>query len=517
MSSNQKPECDLVICNVPVSSLDEMRSKVDSLGSKAIVDLIQSYSTGSLGRFLIDRGFNELADQLLLIRPEKDKDILEALYKILGFSLPIPYSERDAPENSSERHRAPNNIEENLSNTNAKNSNQSQEAAASSRKKSTFNQEESKMSARYNVVIVGQTGVGKSELINYLYGHTKVTSGIGKPVTKNGFHPINLIINKLPVTIFDSWGIEVATYNQWIKELENELKGRGLDNSADRWFHSVYYCINAGSARVQDADISIIRKFQENLYNVNIILTKADSLSEEETVLFSNEIKKYVGNIKIIPVCSVTKLGRGYTINQFGREDIENQAYLDFYSSLVKRLPGRCGVIIIDAIKNWANEQRRYVEKELGWQGHNADDISSKINSSFKALTSNIPDLIGSEIRGTLAIYNQFSESMHYPASSFDIFDNVAFRKRSAISYFESYDSVWDFGDFIRNVGTTIINGPRAFFRFLTNSVGDDERRELLKGISNTEEALLLRVPGIQNNVASHLALLRDKAASKGA
>src|SRR5205085_8836883 len=41
---------------------------------------------------------------------------------------------------------------------------------------------------RYNLVVVGKAGVGKSELINYLFGKEIVKTGIGKPITKIGFH-----------------------------------------------------------------------------------------------------------------------------------------------------------------------------------------------------------------------------------------------------------------------------------------------------------------------------------------
>jgi GTPase Era involved in 16S rRNA processing len=35
----------------------------------------------------------------------------------------------------------------------------------------------------YNVAIIGMTSVGKSTLLNYLYGEKVAKTGLGKPVT----------------------------------------------------------------------------------------------------------------------------------------------------------------------------------------------------------------------------------------------------------------------------------------------------------------------------------------------
>ena len=106
----------------------------------------------------------------------------------------------------------------------------------------------------YNIAIIGQTGVGKSSLINYLFGSEVAKSGIGRPVTTNGFHEINHKIKDMSVKIYDSWGLEVGKEEQWLKELNTELKKRGIDKPASDWFHSIFYCIAASGGRIQDAD-----------------------------------------------------------------------------------------------------------------------------------------------------------------------------------------------------------------------------------------------------------------------
>lgn len=60
-----------------------------------------------------------------------------------------------------------------------------------------------------NILILGKTGVGKSSLVNYLYGQNIAIAKSGKPVTLRGFHKHpSFKYKSLNVTVYDSWGLE---------------------------------------------------------------------------------------------------------------------------------------------------------------------------------------------------------------------------------------------------------------------------------------------------------------------
>lgn len=508
---------DLVMdAGIRVKNLDELRSQAD-------YTLLEHYRTKRLESFLASRRHDELVAKIQSIQATDEILILTSICSVLDIEKTIAcphvlYGEKK-PSTLTEEQST------DLQEKHKMNSNFDDESGYLYRDyysgkfvyKPGENKQMKSASARYNVVIVGQTGVGKSEFINYLYGQKIVETGVGKPVTRNGFHPIDFTINNLPVRIFDSWGIEVATYSQWMEELEEELKGRGLDESADKWFHSVYYCINANGSRIQDSDATIIKKFRENAYSVNIILTKADSLSDDDVEQFSKAIKKDVGEIAIIPVCSVAKIGRGGTIQPFGKEEVEMQAYKDFYASLIKRLPERCGLMVEKMVKDFADDQRRYVDQEHGIIGKSEEEIATHIEGRLKDFIISLSPRIGDEIKTTLEMYNQFCEFMHYPPSSSDeFFNGVGYKKRRSYSYFEDFDNVYDFGDFVNNVGTFLLNGPRAAYRFATGYVRDDEKYELKRGINVAEEELLSRLPSIKKGIKDHLVSLQEKAKAQG-
>jgi GTP-binding protein EngB required for normal cell division len=196
----------------------------------------------------------------------------------------------------------------------------------------------------YNVAVVGMTGVGKSALVNYLFGERVAATGLGRPVTKRGFTSYEFRVGDLPVKLFDSWGLEVDKVDEWIESLDQELSLRGTDRPATEWFHTILYCINAGGGRLQDVEIRVIKRFLENKYQVGVILTKADLLNEEDEALFAEIIKKHTReDLPVIAACSESRKGRGgLTVNPFGKEAIEDQIYNNFWDTIIARLPQRC-------------------------------------------------------------------------------------------------------------------------------------------------------------------------------
>ncbi len=271
---------------------------------------------------------------------------------------------------------------------------------------------------RYNVVFVGKTGVGKSALINYLYGDKIRETGVGKPVTQKGFHYADDEIDGLPVRFFDSWGLEVGKEGEWLGLLNEELKKRDTGKPAEQWFHSVFYCIAGSGHRVEDSDIKIIKRFTDDKYNVTVILTKADSISEDDEKELIDTIQNNMGQaISVIPVCSVEKIRRdGTKSKKFGKKDVELQAYNDFCDSIILRLPEHCVKVLEQRIDKWRGKQKKYIEKNTGrW---NFDEIHQKIEGEAKSFISNEfeeRNTIKQELKHTLELYGTFGQHLNYP------------------------------------------------------------------------------------------------------
>lgn len=293
------------------------------------------------------------------------------------------------------------------------------------------------MTIRYNVAVVGQTGVGKSALINYLYGSNVAKSGVGLPVTQNGFHPLEMEINGLPVTIFDSWGLEVDKHEEWMSELNKELKRRDVSESADKWFHSVFYCIQAGGARFQSCDERIIKKFIENNYDVSVILTKCDQISESKEFALKESIKNCFQKISIISVSSEREVKRSGVSEPFGKEDVEQKAYSDFFDSMALRLPLRCEKLMRDIRDAWLLDSRSYIGR-VGIAGVYESDVRKYLDRRFAQLSSDLSSLVDREVKETFRMFGEFAWRLGYSVPALDDFDSL-----KSTFYKETPDLKW--------------------------------------------------------------------------
>lgn len=181
-----------------------------------------------------------------------------------------------------------------------------------------------------NLLILGQTGVGKSSLVNALVGREVEKTSAGRPQTEKerknesgeierGIYPHPHEIDGKKVVIYDSWGLEVDKATEWEDIIEEELKKRSDDKDIKDWFHSVTYCIQAGGYKIQDFDIKMIKLFMDKKYNVIVALTKSDQIGKEKREKFIKEIEKAI-KIKIITYRALIKSN---LINEVKKEFIK--------------------------------------------------------------------------------------------------------------------------------------------------------------------------------------------------
>lgn len=133
-----------------------------------------------------------------------------------------------------------------------------------------------------NIIICGASGVGKSTLINAIFGKEVVKAGAGKPITQ---HLEKVDIPEKGICLWDTKGIEAENYQDTMASLKNEF-GQALDNAKDDSDipHIGWVCIKASSDRIEDRDLTLIRLLAERKIPAVVVFTRVTGKAEKEFV-----------------------------------------------------------------------------------------------------------------------------------------------------------------------------------------------------------------------------------------
>ena len=138
-----------------------------------------------------------------------------------------------------------------------------------------------------NVLIIGETGVGKSTLINTIFGRKVAETGSGKPVTQETRVYSD---EEQKIRIIDTKGIETKDLSI-ISNLENIIKTQEKEE-VSKQIHIALLCIQETNRRVQDAHIDLYNDLQNNKIPTIIVITKAQCDADEKGEKFSDIVKK---------------------------------------------------------------------------------------------------------------------------------------------------------------------------------------------------------------------------------
>ncbi|TIC85627.1 GTPase [Nocardioides sp. GY 10127] len=126
----------------------------------------------------------------------------------------------------------------------------------------------------FNLAIFGKTGVGKSTLVNAIFGEDLAETGIGEPVTR-GHHLYKHSSGSLGV--FDTEGLEIGKDDETILSelatLVSDLKRRPVHEQ----IHVAWYCVGARSGRFEHVEEGFVRRLHELGLPVLLVLTQVPS------------------------------------------------------------------------------------------------------------------------------------------------------------------------------------------------------------------------------------------------
>ncbi|KAJ1742164.1 cell division control protein [Coemansia sp. RSA 989] len=164
-----------------------------------------------------------------------------------------------------------------------------------------------------NVILVGESGMGKSTLVNSIFS-THLVDSQGRRTAQEVIRktteisPVTQTLEengvRVRLTIIDTPGYADQCNNEgcwvpvvkYIKDqhaayLESELKPQRARIIEDSRVHACLYFLNPGSRGLRPLDVEVLRRLTE-VTNVIPVIAKADSMTVEERTLFKRRVKE---------------------------------------------------------------------------------------------------------------------------------------------------------------------------------------------------------------------------------
>ena len=271
-----------------------------------------------------------------------------------------------------------------------------------------------------NVLIIGKSGVGKSALLNYLFGQRLEETGTGRPITQKGiFEHVYELDPTFEAHIYDTWGLEPDQSEEWLALINDEIKKHDSSNMAD-WFHTILYCINASSGRIEDFELKFLQRLMAANSNVVVVFTHSDVAGTEETV---EAIKKLlmedhrIKSCNIVRVCSEEKrLIGGLATKRFGREELLEKIRLGMWQRIIDFTPLHIRDQAYRLIDLSSDTCKAYARKKITLMNHRSNATYQKINEHctaiFSSCTRDIQKLYLRETDEVIRFYKKWNAHM---------------------------------------------------------------------------------------------------------
>jgi uncharacterized protein (DUF697 family)/GTP-binding protein EngB required for normal cell division len=128
---------------------------------------------------------------------------------------------------------------------------------------------------RFNIIVAGRTGVGKTTLIGAIFGEDVGNTLMGRPRTRGRiWYPADPGETDV-LRLCDTEGLEMERYEETLGGLKREIDSRNASNDAFDHIHVAWLCIDEPSLTVQPGEEALVELLADAGIPVIVVLTKA--------------------------------------------------------------------------------------------------------------------------------------------------------------------------------------------------------------------------------------------------
>lgn len=140
-----------------------------------------------------------------------------------------------------------------------------------------------------NILLMGEAGVGKSSLINGLFGQEVAKAGVGKSLTQ---HLEKYVDEEKGLILWDTKGIEGKDYHDTMQSIKKEMEDSFKTLSEKEAIDVAYLCVKETSGRIQERERELL-SFTKS-WNIPTIVVFTHTQAEAGDA-FVQETKEIIG------------------------------------------------------------------------------------------------------------------------------------------------------------------------------------------------------------------------------
>ena len=193
----------------------------------------------------------------------------------------------------------------------------------------------------FNIIILGNTGVGKSTLLNTVLKAKLAKTDLGDPCTMGMPKPYESEKAK-GIRVWDSRGIENGKYNleTAFNDIKITIESLIKKNDPDKFIHCIWYCVS--SNRFTEEEVNNLKKCYDSYIEklpIIVVFTRSDNQKQTDQMMekVKNKLEKAkningfeekgVNDIKILKVLAEDYEHDFGIVKSFGIHDLMEQTY----------------------------------------------------------------------------------------------------------------------------------------------------------------------------------------------